>query len=320
MTVCGKMVTWALIGATGWCGLVLAVPEARAQAKAQPKKALSEDRTLVTKDGVPIRCTYFPSGAGKDSAVVVLLHGKRGNRLVWQTGVGNYPGYAQALQQNGFAVVTVDLRGHGESVPGSAGVPAANKKADEIKLTPPITQAMVRQDLEAVKRFLLEEHEKQQLNINKLAIVGADFSTHVALSYAVLDWSKLPYDDAPVEAQKTPRGKDVRALILLSPDATVPGLPAADGAALIRTLKMPTLIAVGNKDSQDRGAAKKLDELIRPKKDEEYVTYVEYDTKFRGTDLLNKDRKLEGDMYKFLDEYVKKANSEWRTRKSVLTD
>jgi dienelactone hydrolase len=293
-------------------------------AKAAPKKGASEDKILTTRDGTRIHCTYFPSSAGKAAPVAVLLHGKAGNRLVWQTGVGNLPGFAQALQNNDFAVVTVDLRHHGENIAGGGAAPAANKKSEAVKLSARDYQAMVGQDLEAVKRFLLDEHEKQALNVNKLALVGADFSAIVALSYFDLDWSKEPYDDAAVQTQRTPKGQDVRALVMLSPENSVPGLVPSGPAQRLRAMKgfVPVLIAVGAKDNLDKGGARKVSELIQPKKEEQgqFVFLDEFDTKLRGTDMLLKGLKLESRILGFLEEHVKKAQGDWRTRKSPLSD
>jgi pimeloyl-ACP methyl ester carboxylesterase len=321
MTRCHHSLLAALICAS----MGLAESPAWAQAsKAAPKRAAFEEKTLVTRDGVQLRCTYFPSAAGKNAPVAILLHGKAGNRLVWQTGAGNLPGFAQALQSNDFAVVTVDLRGHGENVGGGAGgAPAANKKPEPVRLVARDYQAMAAFDLDAVKKFLLEEHEKGQLNVNKLAIVGADFSALIALSYFDIDWSKEPYDDAPIPAQRTPRGQDVRALVLLSPDSSVPGIVTTSAAQRIRALKgyVNVMIGAGTKDAPGLAASKKLADIIAPKQEgTQYLFLEEYDTKFRGTDLLNKGLKVEGHMFKFLDEYVKKAPGEWRTRKSPLSD
>lgn len=310
-------------------GLLATGVTAHAQgAKPGAAKNIFEQKTLTTRDGESIHCTYFPSKAGKNAPVAVLLHGSRGNRLVWQTGVGNAPGFAQALQANDFAVLTVDLRKHGENIAGAGGAPAANKKSEPVRLTLRDYQAMVLGDLEAVKKFLLDEHESQKLNVNKLAIVGAEFSAAVALAYFEVDWSKQPYDDAPVPAQRTPRGQDVRGLILLSPDATVPGLVTTGATQGIRLLNGPVsvMIGVGTKDDKDKGAAEKLADVICPqcsdKKEGEtpYMYLEKYDTKLRGTDLLNKGLKVELAMYNFLDKFVKNAPGEWRTRKSPLTD
>jgi len=300
-------------------GLVVAAlglqpQSADAQAKAAGKSN-SESVTFSTKDGGQLKGTYFPSSAGPAAPVVVLLHGKGGNRLVWQAGKGQYPGFAQALQQNEFAVVTVDLRGHGENAGGG------NAKKNEVKLRPVDHTAMVTFDMEAVKKFLYDEHQAKKLNMNKLAIVGADLTTAVALNYTELDWSKEPYDDAAVPSQRTPRGQDVKALVLLSPEITVPGLVTNQAAQRLRGMKMPVMVGVGKKDKTDKGAAKKLAEQLMPKEEAmPYVVLQEYDTTARGTDMLNLGVGVEQQMYKFLDDYVKKAPGEWRDRKSPLLD
>lgn len=296
---------------------VSAVSDSMVWGQTTPKKAAAvENMTVLTKDGASLHCTYFPSAAGRNAPVVIMLHGKGGNRLAWQAPVGKGPSLAQALQSNDFAVICLDLRLHGENI--AAG---ATGKSKTINVTPRDYQAMVTMDLEAVKKFIFDEHQKQTLNMNKLAIVAADFSASVAMLYTDLDWSKEPYDDAPVLAQRTPKGQDVRALVLLSPDTKVPGLNISNAATRIRTLQMPVMIGVGKKDNQDKQSAKRLSEQLMPKKEEKpHVIFHEYDSNARGTDLIGKNVSVEGHVYVFLDEHVKKSEGEWRDRKSPLTD
>src|SRR5262245_21420707 len=67
-----------------------------------------------TDDGTTIHFTYYKSNLGKEAPVIILLHQKDGNRLLWQA----RGGFADALQKEGYAVITVDLREHGESKVG----------------------------------------------------------------------------------------------------------------------------------------------------------------------------------------------------------
>ena len=276
------------------------------------KPATSRDEALTTKDGAEIKITYFKSSAGQDAPVVVMLHGKGSNRLVWK-------GYAEALTKADFAVVTVDLRGHGESVSdgGSGKKPDTAPKARDYAF-------MIAGDMEAVKKFLYEEHQKKELNMNKLAIVAADMSTPVAIAYTELDWEKVPYDDAPTLALRTPRGQDVQALVLLSPEVTAPGLAVSKSLNILRGLGRPVLICVGSKNTSDLAAAKKAyDQLVpkEPKEEDLKRVYLEqYDTKFRGTDLIGKGFKVEQHMFNFLVKHVKEHKSEWRDRRSKLLD
>lgn len=289
------------------------------QAEAQPKttkskKAAGEDRTLRTKFGIDLKITYFRSTAGKDAPVAILLHGQAGNRLVWKN-------VAETLQQDhDFAVVTVDLSGHGES--GSRGKSSGGKNAEAGPPSRTEYAAMVADDMEAVKRFLMEEHQKGMLNISKLAIAGADVSTAVAIAYADFDWNKKRFADAPTFAQQTPRGEDVRALVLLSPLDTAPGLTIGQSLDRLQKRGVQGMIGVSKDDKVYAKQAKKVYEHLMPKKDidpeKQYVYYVEYDGKLRGTDLLNReDQKVETNIINFLVKHVKDLPIEWRDRRSL---
>ncbi len=272
-------------------------------AQQKPTKPEIQEKDLVTKDDFKLKISYFKSTAGPDAPVIVLLHGKRGTRLQWK-------GFASDLQQKGdFAVVTVDLRGHGESpFPKKAEI----RKSDY--------QAMVAFDMEAVKDFLLEEHTKKNLNMNKLGIVACEFSASVAILYTDLDWEKIPFDDSAVDSDRTPRGQDVQALALISPDANTPGLSTNKAIAALRVLKRPIVIAVGDKNTHDLSTANKIfDQLIVKKekdreKDPPYLW--KYEENFSGMDLVTKNANVRNHILAFLTKYVKEYQSEWRDRRS----
>jgi len=105
-------------------------------------------------DQFPIHVTYYPAIEDKNPSgvenapVVVMLHGESGSRLVWERSSAGTP-LAEFLQDYGYAVVTVDLRKFGESLP--EGEARAVQPADYAH--------MARRDLPAVKAFLHEEHE-----------------------------------------------------------------------------------------------------------------------------------------------------------------
>ncbi len=179
--------------------------------------AEAEGRTETLKsatDGWPIHISYFPvkgaqgAGGNPNAPVVVLLHGNNGDRLVWEKqGGGKLSGLVEVLQQEGYAVVTVDLRKHGQSVVDGQATALVNSDY----------QNMWRGDLEAVKQFLYEEHQAKRLNLNKLAIVAADMSAPIAATFTEFDWRKPPYDDAPA----TSPGADAERAGCARPGAAV---------------------------------------------------------------------------------------------------
>ena len=79
---------------------------------------------LTTSDGVRLVATYYPSKLGKKATPVLMLHDWKESRTVFdplaqKLSGGSQPseeGEAPALEFESFAVVTLDLRGHGDSV------------------------------------------------------------------------------------------------------------------------------------------------------------------------------------------------------------
>ncbi len=186
-----------LLGAFLWLAMT---PAALAQE--------SKDITLKTKDGVNLAITYYPS-AGKEHALpVVILHDQQDSRVA-------YDSIARKLQQpqgedgESFAVVTVDLRGHGGST--KQKLPdGTTRELDAAKLKKYDFEAMVRYDMEAVRTFLVDKNDKSEINLNELSIIGVGLGASVGTIWASHDWA-VP----PLTVGK--QGQDVKALVLVSP-------------------------------------------------------------------------------------------------------
>jgi len=290
---------------------------AHAQQKSVPGKGEPKDIPLRANDGWQIHATYFESPGGKESPVVILLTGTEGpdktgarNRRVWQP-------TALSLQKSGFAVVTVDLRKHGDSIPTATG-----SESSAIKASADDYPLMAAADLEAVKAFLMEEHTAERLNIRKLGIVSMGSSSMVAAAFAVADWAKPPYPDAPTLATRTPRGQDVRALIMYSPNTSVKGL---NSNVILKNLK-PLQVAVyvvASKDNKDD--ARNADKVFKAVelKEEQFK-------EFRKTTLAPGEIRSEGflegrfseatnkDITEFLTRSLKELDAPWVSRKSRL--
>lgn len=161
---------------------------------------------LLTIDGVELAVSYYPSNKGKEAVPVVLLHMTGRNRQ-------DFVSLAVRLQAEGHAVLIPDLRGHGDST-RRRGQSAALTSDN---LTRIAYQKMVRCDMLRLKQFLLKENNDGKLNIEKLTLVGAELGAAVALSWTYLDWI------IPTEGNKK-MGQDVKALVLVSPNWTTPGL------------------------------------------------------------------------------------------------
>lgn len=308
-----RLLTLAIVCAVGWTA-------GSGSAFAQNT---SRVETVKSEDGMGIRFTYYPAmkekGTPQDAPVAILLHGAGGSRIVWDKGSAPTGGksFPETLQDAGFAVLTVDLRKHGESVPTGG----------DAKIFPTDYQAMALGDLVAIKAFLKDEHQKKALNMGKIGIVAADMSCPVAAAFAEYDWKATPYDDAPVLANRTPRGQDVRALVFLSPDSTAGRLKTTASVNFLRAKEFNIAFfgIAGATDAQDKGQTKKLYELFKSgSKGEEGAAadrffISEPKLKDRGTDLLRKaPAAVETPMFNFLVKYVKEVVLPWQDRRSKL--
>lgn len=134
--------------------------------------------TIATRDGETIAYQLYPN-PGKPG--VILLH-------MYQRSREDLDGVGKWLQQNGYAVIAPDLRGHGLST-GSLE-----------KFTSDDYNKMV-YDVEAAKAVL----EQSKANTKKISILGASIGANVAMNYAQND-------------------PDVKTLILLSPGVDYHGI------------------------------------------------------------------------------------------------
>lgn len=326
-------------------------------------KAIEEKVIPSPADGLPMKATYYKSADGKEAAVVVLLHMKGESRLVWSAPLPNTQppkGFAEQLQSKGFAVLSVDLRKHGQTKPGAdADDPKKVAPADKDKakktvggtdLKPADYQLMVR-DMDGIKRFIFEEHQKGNLNMRKMAIVAPGMGAAIGIMFAAADWQKAPWDDAATVAGRTPRGQDVQAMVFLSPEITLPGVLAHNVIPQFKAIGAPmaALILVGKTDKQDKDQAKTLFKQLggdpakaaptkkaaEPKKtgkekekekeaekeSKERLFYIELNAGLRGTELLGKKLGIEDALIGFLHDHVqmlKGPDYDWRDRKSKL--
>ncbi|MEQ9411299.1 MAG: hypothetical protein RIK87_26535 [Fuerstiella sp.] len=277
-----------------------------------------EDRVLTTADGWPIHITYYESSKGKESPAVILVPGVEGiegsmTRRVWD-------GVAGALQKNGFAVVTADLRKHGDSVP-----PVDESERSRLtRLLPADYTLMVTQDMTVIKDFLVNEHQKEKLNIRKLGIAAAGSSGLVVTAFAANDWLRKPWPDAPTLAQRTPRGQDVRAILMLSPKSSVRGLSAASPLRLLAdpAREIAFHIYYNPEDRAEKSSAEKLFRFLKLKDENDARRIIEGppDKAFSAEGLLQGKAApvMEKNITEFFDTYVKGRNDPWQTRTSKL--
>ena len=297
-----------------------AVPQKGAPTAEKGKKPAttgsSDAGTVVPLNaaGWPIATTYFESQSGKESPVIILLTSTEGsdkvdarNRLIWQS-------TALALQKSGFAVITADLRKHGESIPPVA----EGKESSVLKMNAEDYPLMVAADMEAIKAFLVAEHTAEKLNVRKLGIVSMGSSSMVAAAFAVADWDKKPYPDGPTPQTSTPRGQDVRALICYSPATTVKGINSTAILKAIKPLPIAVYVIAAKENKEDVKNAEKFFKAVDPKD----AAYAEVRKLVIAPGNIRAERFLEAkvdeankDITDFMTKNLKQLEMPWVSRK-----
>lgn len=286
-------------------------------AKTSSGKGEPVDEVLTASDRWPIHVTYYESPQGKESPVVILLAGAEGpdskdsrNRRIWGP-------TALALQRAGYAVVTVDLRKHGDSLP-----PATGGDAPKVKMASTDYVDMVGRDLEIVKLYLLDLHQKEKLNIRKLGIVSVGSSSMVSAAFAVADWLKKPYPDAPTPELSTPRGQDVRALIMYSPNSNVKGINTVGILKGLKALQVAVYVVASQGNDADAKAADRIFKGVELKGEEfadvRKLALVPGTTRAEGFLEGKYADPTQKDIIAFMNKNLKELEFPWASRKSRL--
>jgi alpha-beta hydrolase superfamily lysophospholipase len=179
------------------------------------KEATEEKVSFPTDDKVLIAGTYYsPSPSSKNTSAadaIILLHMLGRDRNDWNT-------FASTLSNssNGYTVLSIDLRGHGQSV-------NQNGKVISFQSFTPDDFNKMALDVKAAKQFLVTQ---KGINSNNIAIVGASIGANIALKYAVLDPS-------------------IKTIVLLSPGLDYKGVRTSDA---ITKFTNPIYIATSGKD------------------------------------------------------------------------
>ena len=165
--------------------------------------------------------TYYYGNADKETVPVLLLHGSDGNRR-------DFSSLIDTLANAGYAVLAVDLRGHGKSnkryeitppqfsvqtvarsrsSSGRGGTGKAKISTDVVPTAPPTRKLvdfkdkdddilskdyidMAKYDLPAYREELLKAHDAGVCNMNRLVIIGIDRGAALAAYQAMQDWKE----------------------------------------------------------------------------------------------------------------------------------
>ncbi len=222
--------------------------------------AAGKKSRFVTEDGVEIiGSMWIPEQ--DQSPTVILLHMLGKTRADWDD-------MAQSLVNKGYAVVSIDLRGHGESTKQDGST------IDVLQFTEDDFQNMV-MDVEAVLKVLRKD---VRIDSTRIAIIGASIGANVALQAAAAD-------------------PQIPVVVLLSPGKIYRGIRT--DTALLDYGKRTILIAASDEDEYAANSSRYLRELAQG-----YSKLLMYNMIGHGTEMFNAATDLETEIFDWLDAYL----------------
>lgn len=225
---------------------IMVASTAMGQKKKQDPRLKPRVVSLKTKDGITLRAFYFPSEKGKQAPTVLLVH-------EWEGQASPYQSLVLALNKAGCAVLVPDYRGHGGSREYT-DVRGKTAKFNLAQMSKRDVEAIVSYDLEKAKGFLKDENNDGLLNLNALAVIGVREGCVLAAQWAKRDWS-FP------SVGRVKQGQDVKALVLISPEKQIKGIPIDSAIRDINLVKLPVMIVAGA-DSPEASEAERLAKLL----------------------------------------------------------
>jgi len=236
-------------------------------ANAANVKTVTKDYKVVTKDKFTIAATleYPKIKEKKDFSTVVLIHALGYDSSWWET-------LPDALLDRGFAILKIDLRGHGNSV--------FNSKLVRVSWTSLKNKAFAKYPDDVITVINYVKHENKRTFFNNWAIVGSD----IGGSTAILAANKM--SDKP------------KTIVILSPLVSTKGLYIPVQLAELNNIDI--LSITGTKDIKSKQADEYLKKFAQS-------TYAEYTSASKSTGMLmlKSDETLAAVIASWINEYLK---------------
>ncbi len=236
-----------------------------------------------------LSAAYYPSKLANAAPAVILIHERDHSIKDFEESLADLKGesLAESLQKGGYAVMAIDLHGHG-------GNPRRNLNPRDWLATPG--------DVELAYLALLDRHNRGELNLAKLGVIGLGEGGNIAAAWAA--------GGGGVSSEG--RAGDLGALVVISPmaDAASQGLHAAPNLTTLAP-RVPLALMVGERDVPSF----ELVDAIKPIIKRHRLNQVEtFPSALHAYQLLRLEPNLTGSMVKFLDGTIKAKADEWEGR------
>jgi pimeloyl-ACP methyl ester carboxylesterase len=249
---------------------------------------------VTTFDGTQLSVTYYPTtlvqrgGVDTSAPVLLLVHEKGRSSKDFEEPISELKGksLAEHFQNDGYAVVSFDLRGHGANPRRAVG-------ANDWRT--------MMEDLQAVYQLLVDRNNRGQFNLAKFGVIALGEGANLAAACAA---------QAGGFVSNEGRVSDLAALVLVSP------LPEGEGYRLEPLLaslapRLPIMLLASERDAASKVAVK----AVRPVVERSRLNKVElFPSSLHGYKLLWYEPKITASVARFLDGVIKLKATEWEPR------
>jgi alpha-beta hydrolase superfamily lysophospholipase len=243
---------------------------------------------LHSFDGSPLAASFYPSKLGSAAPVVILVHEANRSRKDFEEPVAELKGVglAEHLQEEGYAVFSMDLRGQGQN-------PRRVLNSSD--------RFLLAEDLQAAYVFLLDRHNRGDFNVAKLGMIAVGEGANLAAAWAYQPGAAVSTEGRP---------SDLNALVLISP------YPEGSGYVLGHILpslapRIPLALLAGSKDNASKDAVESVRRLVERAR----LNKVElFPSALHGYKLMRLEPKVTPTILRFLEPTNKLRPIDWEPR------
>ena len=247
---------------------------------------------LHSFDGAPLAASYYRSKLGSSAPVVMLIHESGRSRKDFEDPVLELKGQglAEHLQGLNYAVLSLDLRGQGQNARRALSASERSRLVE---------------DLQSAYFFLVDRHNRGELNLAKLGVIALGDGANLAAAWAF-------HPGAAVTTEGRP--SDLSALALISP------MPEGSGYVLRHTLasiapRIPLLLVAGENDPPPGTPSRPSEPLVERAR----LNKVElYPSSLHGYKLLRLEPKVTSAIFHFLDTTLRGRAVDWEPQYNLL--
>jgi len=262
--------------------------DAKGKAKAAAAGTYHYTFKLHSFDGTPLAASFYPSKLGSTAPVVMLVHEANRSRKDFEEPVAELKGQglAEHLQEEGYAVFSMDLRGQGQNPRRVLGAS---------------DRSLLAEDLQAAYVFLLDRHNRGDLNVAKFGMIAVGEGANLAVAWAYQPGAAVSTEGRP---------SDLNALVLISP------YPAGFGYVLGHILpsltpRAPLALLAGSKDNASKDAVESVRRLVERAR----LNKVElFPSSLHGYKLMRLEPKVTPAIMRFLEPTIKLRPIDWEPR------